>query len=119
MTQMGARNMMSINNRGLGQTPRLARLLRPKLIQFPWHTASAANASGSLQTTLSKLPPPHGPAHPHIFAWGSPDRDLSFVGTNPEALLPDCPSSAQNRRQALIELARYARGAFRFDAALL
>src|ERR1700730_10416460 len=27
-------------------------------------TASAANASGSVQTTLSKLPRPHRPAHP-------------------------------------------------------
>jgi len=29
-------------------------------------TASAANASGSLQTTLSKLPRPHGPVDPRI-----------------------------------------------------
>jgi hypothetical protein len=45
---------------------------------------SAANASGSLQTTLSKLPRPPGLRTPtHFCRRGSPDRDLSLVSTNP------------------------------------
>src|SRR5690349_14197477 len=44
-------------------------------------TASAANASGSVQTTLSKLPRPHRPVILALLLRGSPDRDLSFVGT--------------------------------------
>jgi hypothetical protein len=44
-------------------------------------TASAANASGSVQTTLSKLPRPHGPAILVLLHRGSPDRDLSFNST--------------------------------------
>ena len=44
-------------------------------------TASAANASGSVQTTLSKLPRPHRPVIPTLLLRGSPDRDLSFMRT--------------------------------------
>jgi hypothetical protein len=47
-------------------------------------TASAANASGSVQTTLSKLPRPHDLCVPAFLLRGSPDRDLTFVGTNSE-----------------------------------
>ena len=42
-------------------------------------TASAANASGSVQTTLSKLPRRHRPVIPALLLRGSPDRDLSFL----------------------------------------
>ena len=51
-------------------------------------TASAANASGSVQTTLSKLPRPHDLCVPAFLLRGSPDRDLSFVSTNPENWRP-------------------------------
>ena len=44
-------------------------------------TASAANASGSVQTTLSKLPRRHRPVIPALLLRGSPDRDLSFMRT--------------------------------------
>jgi hypothetical protein len=43
--------------------------------------ASAANASGSLQTTLLKLPRPHDLWIPAFLIRGSPDRDLSFLVT--------------------------------------
>jgi hypothetical protein len=49
-------------------------------------TASAANASGSVQTTLSKLPRPHGPAILVLLHRGSPDRDLSFISIDPGKL---------------------------------
>ena len=41
----------------------------------------AANASGSVQTTLSKLPRPHDLCVPAFLLRGSPDRDLTFPDT--------------------------------------
>ena len=69
-------------------------------------TASAANASGSVQTTLSKLPRPHRPVIPTLLLRGSPDRDLSFPDIYPaltaEIILNEraCPSELESPRQA-------------------
>jgi len=49
-------------------------------------TASAANAGGFLQTTLSKLPRLLDLCLPAFLLRGSPDRNLTFVGTNLESV---------------------------------
>ena len=46
-------------------------------------TASAANASGSVQTTLSKLPRATHLRTIPLFPRGSPDRVLTFIDTSP------------------------------------
>src|SRR5580658_1485810 len=72
---------MSINNCSLGKTRFWHGFASENRLKSHRKSASAANASGSLQTTLSKLPRSHGPAVPALLLRGSPDRDLSFIVT--------------------------------------
>ena len=49
-----------------------------------WIIAPATDHSGSLQTALSKLPRRKTRGHPHMSSRGSPDRDLTLMGTYEE-----------------------------------
>ena len=61
--------------------------ISPSSSSLTLHRSASGGSSPSRELStnvrsLSKLPRPHGPAIPALLLRGSPDRELTFVGTN-------------------------------------
>ena len=72
---------MSINNDVPPATPLLTMTCRPKSIQFPWHSASAAPRERLPSDGFIESAQQH-PAYAHSFSKRASDKTLASLGNN-------------------------------------